>query len=97
MKESGVTNRLAETARTSMTDIVTILLGLCVGIYKCSKFLTRFYKDLFLGALSFAIQAGGVLVAKIINLFLKEDNKINPFMEQPVSAIPASARVRMKV
>ena len=97
LKESGVTNRLAETARTSMTDIVTILLGLCVGAStSAAKFLTTDSIKIFLlGAVSFAIAtAGGVIVAKIINLFLKEDNKINPLIgASGVSAVPASARV----
>lgn len=97
LKESGVTNRLAETARTSMTDIVTILLGMCVGAStSAAKFLTLDSIKIFLlGALAFSIAtAGGVLVAKVMNLFLKEGNKINPLIGSAgVSAVPAAARV----
>ncbi|HBG88010.1 MAG TPA: hypothetical protein DDW62_10730, partial [Marinilabiliaceae bacterium] len=97
LKESGVTNRLAETARTSMTDIVTILLGMCVGAStSAAKFLTvDSIKIFLLGALAFSIAtAGGVLVAKVMNLFLKDGNKINPLIGSAgVSAVPAAARV----
>lgn len=97
LKESGVTERLAETARTKMIDIVTIVLGLTVGAStQADVFLT---KDsiliFFLGAFSFMIAtAGGVGFAKIMNLFLKEGNKINPLIGSAgVSAVPAAARV----
>lgn len=97
LKESGVTRRLAETARNSMIDIVTILLGLTVG---ASTQATVFLKDTSLlifglGALSFMIAtAGGLLFAKFMNLFLSEDKKINPLVgASGVSAVPDSARV----
>lgn len=97
LKESMVTERLAETARTSMIDIVTILLGLTVGAStQATTFLTPESILIFvLGALSFMIAtAGGVLFAKFMNLFLKEDNKINPLVGAAgVSAVPDSARV----
>jgi carboxybiotin decarboxylase len=95
LKESGVTERLAQTARTGMIDIVTILLGFSVGAStQAQTFLTRQSLGIFaLGALSFAIAtAGGVLFAKFMNLFLKE--KINPLIGAAgVSAVPDSARV----
>lgn len=95
LKESGVTERLANTARNSMIDIVTILLGLAVGATtEASKFLTVQSIQIFiLGALSFCIAtATGVIFAKILNLFLKE--KINPMIGAAgVSAVPNSARV----
>lgn len=97
LKESMVTERLAETARTSMIDIVTILLGVTVGAStQATTFLTPESILIFvLGALSFMIAtAGGVLFAKIMNLFLSEDNKINPLIGAAgVSAVPDSARV----
>lgn len=95
MKESLVTDRLAQTARTALIDIVTILLGFCVGASTHAQtFLT--WESLgifFLGATAFAIAtAGGVLFAKLMNLFLKE--KINPLVGAAgVSAVPDSARV----
>lgn len=95
MKESGVTERLSNTARTSLIDIVTILLGLTVGAStSADRFLTASSLMIFaLGAFSFAIAtAGGVLFAKFMNLFLKE--KINPLIGAAgVSAVPNSARV----
>jgi carboxybiotin decarboxylase len=97
LKESGVTKRLAETARTSMIDIVTILLGLTVGAStQATTFLTPKSIQIFaLGAVSFVVAtAGGVLFAKFMNLFLKEGNKINPLIGSAgVSAVPDSARI----
>lgn len=97
LKESMVTERLAETARTSMIDIVTILLGITVGAStQATTFLTPESILIFvLGALSFMIAtAGGVLFAKFMNLFLSEDNKLNPLIGAAgVSAVPDSARV----
>ncbi len=95
IKESGVTERLAVTARTSLIDIVTVLVGFTVGAKTTADvFLTpRSLGIFFLGALSFSIAtAGGVLFAKFMNLFVKD--KINPLIGSAgVSAVPASARV----
>ena len=95
MKESLVTERLAQTARTTMIDIVTILLGFAVGASTQAQTFIRKESLLifFLGAVSFAIAtASGVLFAKLMNLFLKE--KINPLVGAAgVSAVPDSARV----
>jgi oxaloacetate decarboxylase beta subunit len=97
LKECGVTERLAETARTKMIDIVTILLGLTVGAStQASVFLTAESIKIFvLGAASFIVAtAGGLLFAKIMNLFLSKKNKINPLIGAAgVSAVPDSARV----
>ena len=97
LKESGVTRRLAETARTSMIDIVTIMLGLTVGAStQADVFLTTDSVMIFgLGALSFMIAtAGGVIFAKVMNLFLPVGDKINPLVGAAgVSAVPDSARV----
>ncbi|GMV39056.1 MAG: oxaloacetate decarboxylase subunit beta [Myxococcales bacterium] len=95
LKESGVTERLAATARTSFVDAITILLGLTVGASTdASRFLTPDSLKIFaLGAASFCVAtAGGVLFAKVINLFSKD--KINPIIGAAgVSAVPDSARV----
>jgi oxaloacetate decarboxylase beta subunit len=95
LKESLVTDRLANTARNAMIDIVTILLGFSVGAStSAGHFLTAQSILIFaLGAISFCIAtAGGVLFAKFMNLFLKE--KINPLVGAAgVSAVPDSARV----
>jgi carboxybiotin decarboxylase len=95
MKESGVTDRLAATARTGLVDIVTILLGFCVGAStQAQTFLTAESLGIFgLGALAFALAtACGVLAAKFMNLFVTD--KINPLVGAAgVSAVPDSARV----
>ncbi len=97
LKESGVTKRLADTARTSLIDIVTILLGLTVGAStQADVFLTSESLLIFvLGAISFMIAtAGGVLFAKFMNIFLSPENRINPLVGAAgVSAVPDSARV----
>lgn len=97
LKESGVTKRLADTARTSLIDIVTIILGLTVGAStQADVFLTGESILIFvLGALSFMVAtAGGVGFAKVMNLFLSEENKLNPLIGAAgVSAVPDSARV----
>jgi oxaloacetate decarboxylase beta subunit len=94
LKECGVTDRLAHTARTAIIDTATILLGLTVG---CSTqgdvFLTTKSVGIFiLGSVAFSIAtASGIIFAKIMNLFLKV--KINPLLGAAgVSAVPGSAR-----
>ena len=95
LKECGVTERLANTARTSMIDIVTILLGFSVGAStQAAAFLSLESLFIFaLGVAAFCIAtAGGVLFAKGMNLFTKE--KINPLIGAAgVSAVPMAARV----
>jgi len=97
LKESGVTRRLAETSRNALIDIVTILLGITVGAStQADVFLTSESILIFiLGAFSFMIAtAGGLIFAKVMNLFLSKDNKINPLIGAAgVSAVPDSARV----
>lgn len=97
LKESGVTRRLAETARGPLVDVVTILIGLTVGAStQADKFLTGKSLLIFgLGLLSFVIATTvGVLFVKFINLFLREGRKINPLIGNAgVSAVPDSARV----
>lgn len=97
LKESGRVERLAETARTKLIDIVTILLGVTVGAStQADVFLTWDSMKIFgLGAASFVVATmGGLLFAKFMNLFLKGDNKINPLIGAAgVSAVPDSARV----
>ena len=94
LKECGVTNRLAQTARTAIIDTATIFLGFEVGastqgdVFLTAKSIGIF----FLGAVAFSIATGsGVIFAKIMNVFSKE--KINPLLGAAgVSAVPGSAR-----
>ncbi len=101
LKESGVTKRLADTAKGPLIDIVTILIGLTVGAStQATTFLTTKSVGIFaLGAASFIIATfGGVMFVKTLNIFLKEDNKINPLIGNAgVSAVPDSARVSQVV
>lgn len=95
LKESGVTNRLAKTASNALNDICVILIGITVGAStQADVFLTASSIKIFvLGVFSFGIATfGGLLFAKILNLFLKV--KINPLIGSAgVSAVPDAARV----
>ena len=97
LRESGVTERLKKTAGGPMIDIVTILLGLAVGAtMSAPNFLSwDTLKILALGAVAFSFStAGGILLAKLLNLFLREGHRINPCIGAAgVSAVPMSARV----
>ncbi len=97
LRVCGVTDRLA-TAGTIMNDILIILLGICVGALMPAQvfFSTKTLIIIGLAVVAFAIStAGGLLSAKIVNLFLKD--KINPIIGAAgVSAIPMAARVAQK-
>ena len=97
LKESGVTKRLADTAKGPLIDTITILLGVTVGAStRATEFLTLNSIKIFgLGALSFVIATcAGVLFVKVMNLFLKKGSKINPLIGNAgVSAVPDSARI----
>ncbi len=101
LKESGVTKRLAETARGPLVDIVTILLGLTVGAStQATVFLNPSSVMIFgLGAASFILATtAGILFVKFMNLFLSNENKINPLIgNSGVSAVPDSARVSQHI
>ena len=101
LKESGVTDRLSKTASNALIDIVTVLIGITVGASTSAQtFLTPASVKIFaLGAFSFMIStAGGVLIAKLINCFLKPGNKLNPIIGcAGVSAVPDSARVAQNI
>ena len=99
MRVSGVTERISKTAQNELCNIVTIFLGVTVGATtKGSTFLTTDTLEIVvLGVFAFGFgTAGGVILAKIMNLFLKE--KINPLIGSAgVSAVPMAARVSQKV
>ena len=100
LRESGVTERLRKTGGSALIDIVTIFLGLAVGATMDSEhFLTlNTISILVMGLIAFSFStAGGVIFAKIINLFLPSGKKINPCIGAAgVSAVPMSARVVQK-
>ena len=99
LKESLVVERLSEVVQNSLINIVTIILGLSVGSkLVAEKFLTaETLGILALGIIAFGIgTAAGVIMAKIMNLFVKD--KINPLIGAAgVSAVPMAARVANKV
>ena len=101
LKESGVTKRLAETARGPLIDVVTILIGVTVGCStQANVFLTGNSIKIFaLGLFSFVVATiCGVGFVKIMNLFCKEEDKINPLIGNAgVSAVPDAARVSQNV
>lgn len=98
-KECGVTDRLSDTMQNALINIVTIFLGLSVGSkLSAEQFLTpQTLFILILGIIAFSLAtAAGLIMAKIMNLFLKE--KINPLIGSAgVSAVPMAARVSNKV
>ncbi|MDO5295859.1 MAG: sodium ion-translocating decarboxylase subunit beta [bacterium] len=99
-KECNVVGRLSDTMQNAMMNIVTILLGLCVGSKLAAEvFLTpKTLGILVLGLLAFCIgTASGVLLAKLMNK-LSPDNPVNPLIGAAgVSAVPMAARVANKV
>lgn len=99
-KESGVAERLCKTAQNELMNIVTIFLGISVGATATADaFLnTQTLKILAMGIVAFGLgTAGGVLLAKLMNLFTKK-NKINPLIGSAgVSAVPMAARVSQSV
>ena len=100
IRESGVTERLRKTAGGALIDIVTIFLGVAVGATMAAENFLRFdtLSILALGAIAFAFStAGGILFAKLLNLFLPAGKKINPCIGAAgVSAVPMAARVVQK-
>ena len=98
-KECGVTERLSKTVQNELMNIVTIFLGVSVGCTATgATFLSwSTIKILLMGVVAFSFgTAGGVLLAKFMNLFLKE--KINPLIGSAgVSAVPMAARVSQTV
>ena len=94
-KESGVVERLNKTAQNELMNIVTIFLGISVGATATATTFLSFQTIaiMLMGVVAFGFgTAGGVLLAKFMNLFLKE--KINPLIGSAgVSAVPMAARV----
>lgn len=99
MRESGVVDRISKTAQNELMNIVTIFLGISVGATAtASSFLNwETIKIMVMGVVAFGLgTAGGVLLAKLMNLFVKE--KVNPLIGSAgVSAVPMAARVSQVV
>ncbi len=99
MRESGVVERLSKTVQNELMNITTIFLGISVGATTTAAAFLNFQTlaILVIGVIAFGLgSAGGVLLAKFMNLFLK--NKINPLIGSAgVSAVPMAARVSQTV
>ncbi|MBQ7352656.1 MAG: sodium ion-translocating decarboxylase subunit beta [Clostridia bacterium] len=101
LKECGVCERLSKTVQNELMNIVTVFLGISVGATAtASTFLSpKTLIIIVMGVVAFGVAtAGGVLIAKLMNLFLPEGKKINPLIGSAgVSAVPMAARVSQKV
>ena len=101
LKESGVCERLAKTVQNELMNIVTVCLGISVGATAtATTFLSlKTIIIIVMGVVAFGVAtASGVLIAKLMNVFLPEGKKINPLIGSAgVSAVPMAARVSQKV
>ena len=97
IRECGVLGSLSETAQNALANLITLLLGLTVATkMQAEQFLDwRTLLIMGLGLVAFIFDtAGGVLFAKVLNLFLPKGKKINPMVGAAgISAFPMSARV----
>jgi len=101
IRECGVLDSLSETAQKVLANLVTLFLGLTIATKMQAEFFLRFETLLIIGLGLFAFifdTAGGVVFAKILNIFLPKDKKINPMIGAAgISAFPMSARVVHKM
>lgn len=101
MKECGVVERLSKTVQNELMNITVIFLGTTVGATATAEAFLNWQTlaILALGITAFCLgTAGGVLLAKFMNLFAKEGKKINPLIGSAgVSAVPMAARVSQTV
>lgn len=101
IRESGVMERLSQTAQNELAYLVTLLLGITIGgSMSAEKFLNwNTILIMAMGLIAFIFDtAGGVLFAKLVNLFLPRERKINPMIGAcGISAFPMSARVVQKM
>jgi carboxybiotin decarboxylase len=101
LKESGVTNRLSETLKTVLLDIVIILMSFTVGASTDANvfFNKQTLIIIVIGGIAFIIATfSGIIFVKFMNLFLRKENKINPLIgNSGVASLPYSARVSQNV
>ncbi len=97
LRECGVLNNLSDTAQNVLANLITILLGLTVAARMTAEEFVKLDTLLILalGLVAFVFDTvGGVLVAKLINVFLPADKKLNPMIGAAgISAFPMSGRV----
>ena len=101
LRESGVTERLSQAAQNEMANIVTILLGFSISATMTGeKFVnTSTLIIIAMGLVAFVLDtAGGVITAKVLNIFLPKEKRINPMVGAAgISAFPMSARTIQKM
>jgi oxaloacetate decarboxylase beta subunit len=101
IRECGVTEKLSQTAQNELSNLITLLLGIAIGGTMYAKSFITFHTAVIMciGLLAFVFDtAGGVLFAKLANLFLPEHRKVNPMVGAcGISAFPMSARIIQKM
>ncbi|MBO5261954.1 MAG: sodium ion-translocating decarboxylase subunit beta [Clostridia bacterium] len=101
IRECGVLNSLSETAQKVLANLITIFLGITIASKMTANEFLRFETILImaLGLIAFVFDTfGGIMIAKLMNLFLPKDKKINPMIGAAgISAFPMSARVVHKL
>ena len=101
LKECGVCERLSKTVQNELMNIVTVFLGISVGATATAATFLKLETLLIIGMgiVAFGVAtASGVLIAKLMNVFLPEGKKVNPLIGSAgVSAVPMAARVSQKV
>ena len=101
IRECGVLNSLSETAQKVLANLITIFLGITIASRMTANEFLRFETILImcLGLVAFVFDTfGGIMIAKLMNLFLPKDKKINPMIGAAgISAFPMSARVVHKL
>lgn len=101
LRESGVTERLSQAAQNELANIVTILLGFSIAATMTGEKFVNVSTMIIIamGLVAFVLDtAGGVMTAKVLNLFLPENKKVNPMVGAAgISAFPMSARTIQKL
>lgn len=101
IRECGVLNSLSDTAQNVLPNLITLLLGITISFKMTADSFINWQTLMImgLGLLAFVFDTiGGVLFAKLLNLFLSKDKKINPMVGAAgISAFPMSARVVQKM
>jgi oxaloacetate decarboxylase beta subunit len=101
IRECGVLDSLSETAQKVLANLITLFLGLTIATKMQAEYFLTWETLLIIGLGLFAFifdTAGGVLFAKLLNVFLPKDKKINPMIGAAgISAFPMSARVVHKM
>jgi len=101
LKECGVTDKLSQAAQNELSNLITLLLGITIGsTMRAQNFISiATLTILVIGLLAFVFDtAGGVMFAKLVNLFLPSGKKINPMIGAcGISAFPMSARIIQKM